>query len=216
VKQLFHPYSCYEHPDSVPGGNDTGLNIGYNGDSYGHGRAARVTCAKHHFTWMIQKVFSLTHKEIYESIGEQHDSRSIDTFFFTEEDYLLSPKIYDSIIAGLNAIDKYETNTDKNNGFFGLVFEPKSMNYRRNDYWYAGAFVSGPMTMNRHIFSKLQNNADKYCRFDDYNWDWSIVTIMNSEHVMPYIVLMPSQHLVKHIGIHGGMHSNKVKRCLVC
>jgi N-acetylglucosaminyltransferase II (MGAT2) len=67
------------------------------------------------------------------------------------------------------------------------------------------------MTLNRRIFSKIQRNAESYCRFDDYNWDWSLVN-MQSHHVIPYAILMPSQHLVKHIGLQGGMHFNKAKR----
>jgi hypothetical protein len=47
VLQLFHPFSCYDHPDSFPG-DDVSLNDGYKGDTYGNPRTASITCYKHH------------------------------------------------------------------------------------------------------------------------------------------------------------------------
>jgi hypothetical protein len=38
VIQLFHPHSCFEHPDSFTG-NDNKLNEGYGGDSFGNPHA---------------------------------------------------------------------------------------------------------------------------------------------------------------------------------
>ena len=45
ILQLFHPYSCYDHPNSFPG-DDPSLNEGYLGDSYGNKRDASATCRK--------------------------------------------------------------------------------------------------------------------------------------------------------------------------
>jgi hypothetical protein len=72
VELLVHPFSCHDHPNSFPG-NDPTLNEGYKGDAYGSPRSWQVTCCKHHFTWLLQSVFSIERL------------KNVVTFLFTEE-----------------------------------------------------------------------------------------------------------------------------------
>jgi hypothetical protein len=54
----------------------------------------------------------------------------------------------------------------------------------------------------------IQQHAEEFCGYDDYNWDWSFVH-MQDKALIPRIVLQPSRSLAKHIGLEGGMHAHK-------
>jgi Glycosyl hydrolases family 38 N-terminal domain/N-acetylglucosaminyltransferase II (MGAT2)/Alpha mannosidase middle domain/Glycosyl hydrolases family 38 C-terminal domain len=158
VIQLFHPFACSEHPDSFPG-EDPKLNEGYKGDAYGNPREARVTCCKHHFTWLMKTVFQL-------DLGS-------DSFLFMEEDYVVAPTIYSTIMSGLHLMDTSTPQPD--GGYFGLVldtsdgftipYDPRAM-----EGWIARKFVTGPMVLPRAMYERIRDNAREYCTFDDYNW----------------------------------------------
>ena len=202
--QLIHPYSCHDHRNTFPG-DDPKLNLDYSGDAYQHKRSGSTTCCKHHFTWLMTTVFT--------QIKELKD---VDTFVFSEEDYIFGPKIYQAIVNGKHSLEENEKLVD--GGFFGLVLDSKIKGSSEApkdsdiDAWHKSAFVSGPMTMNRKVFTKIQQHAANYCGvdgFDEYNWDWSIVHMQNLL-LIPRIVLIPSlqRPLVKHIGVEDGLHSH--------
>ena len=252
IIQLVHPHSCYEHPHSFPG-NDTSLNIGYAGDSQGNPRSAWATCCKHHFTWMINTVFK-----------DVEALQKYETFFFLEEDYVVSRRIYSSLCHGLETIDLKERsiqNRDKKlgsdslqeshaaeNGLDAQVFKtettldgwtlhqamtaPEETN--ENDIvffgivgvnpvhkinlvytsggtfqWTTRVFRTGPMTLSRSMFHKIQASSNEYCtKYDEYNWDWTLHHLM-TDGLLPQVVLLPKHYqLVKHIGVEG-MHASE-------
>jgi Glycosyl hydrolases family 38 N-terminal domain/N-acetylglucosaminyltransferase II (MGAT2)/Alpha mannosidase middle domain/Glycosyl hydrolases family 38 C-terminal domain len=204
--QIVHPFSCYDHPDSFPG-NDTSLNVNYEGDAFGHLRSGVVTCCKHHFTWLLTSIFT-----------KIHELDHIDNFLFSEEDYVVAPTIYVAILNGLNAIEEFENGSSIE--YFGLELTETVGNRRPvirrsdTDAWRSSAFLSGPMTLSRRIFRKIQQHAATYCGvdgFDEYNWDWTIVH-MQSVGSIPHTVLIPgAKHpLVEHIGIKDGLHTHRV------
>ncbi|CAB9502125.1 Alpha-mannosidase 2 [Seminavis robusta] len=201
VIQLFHPFSCAEHPDTFPG-PDPKLNEGYRGDSYGHPREAWVTCCKHHFTWLMKTVFAL-------DLGPVR----AESFLFMEEDYVVAPTIYSAIQSGLNLM---ETSSPKPvGGYFGLVLDTsdgftKPYNPNSDQFWGARRFITGPMVLPRVMFERIRDNAREYCTFDDYNWDWSLVH-MQGAGILPHTVLVPSRPQVLHIGFEGGMHEKDIK-----
>jgi len=237
VVQLFHPYSCYEHPHSFPG-NDTSLNEGYKGDAYGNPREAWVTCCKHHFTWILRTVFGSSddelgltdsgalsaHRQRQQSTDDDVNAEAkeslddlsssmVDTFLFMEEDYVVAPTVYGAIIEGLNVIELNDHKTSNGIGFLGVGLDPTEGNavheptYMDSDTWFVSAFRTGPMTMNRRAFAQLQRHAQDYCRFDEYNWDWTMVHLAGQRYI-PHTLLMPSRTLAKHIGVTQGMHNN--------
>ena len=208
IIQLFHPYSCYEHVHSFPG-NDTNLNIDYGGDTYGNPRSDWATCCKHHFTWMIHTIF-------HSSISQlQH----VDTFFFTEEDYIFSPTFYQSLCTGMAVMDATEhetTTTTTSSYYFGLTALSGLQQTHVPEYsstgsfhWTVSTFKTGPMTMNRRIYQQLEDHSIEYCvKYDEYNWDWTLYHLM-TDHLLPYHVLQPNNYqLVKHIGVIG-MHASE-------
>jgi N-acetylglucosaminyltransferase II (MGAT2) len=205
LMQIVHPFSCYDHPDSFPG-NDTSLNVNYDGDAFGHLRSGLATCCKHHFSWLLTSIFT-----------KIHELDHIDNFLFSEEDYVVAPTIYKAIVNGLNAIEEVEH--ESNLEYFGLELTVTFGNNRPvlerldTDAWRSSAFLSGPMTLSRRVFSKIQKHAATYCGmdgFDEYNWDWTLVH-MQSLGYIPHTVLLPgAKHpLVEHIGIQDGLHTHK-------
>jgi hypothetical protein len=161
VIQLFHPYSCSEHPDTFPG-DDPELNKNYKGDAYGNPRSAWVTCCKHHFTWLMKTVYEL-------DLG----SVQAESFLFMEEDYVVAPTVYSAIQSGLNLFDSAPQKPP--GGFFGLVLDTsdgftKAFDPNARELWFPRRFVTGPMVLPRTIYEKLRDNAREYCTFDDYNW----------------------------------------------
>jgi hypothetical protein len=194
VIQIFHPYSCLEHPDTFPG-NDESLNAAYAGDHYGNKRNGMVTCCKHHFTWMIKTVYDM-----------EFPGQNVSAFAFFEEDYVVSPTIYETIVSGLNLYDDLSNEDD----YFGIVLEGRVFKDAKfTEGWDVKSFSSGPLVLTRDMWTRFVQNAKEYCTYDDYNWDWSIVHLM-SEGLLPYRVLFPTSPQVLHIGIDGGIHSGKL------
>ncbi|KAG7358910.1 glycosyl hydrolase family 38 protein [Nitzschia inconspicua] len=197
VIQLFHPHSCSEHPFTFPG-DDPKLNEGYQGDTYGNKREGKVTCCKHHFTWMLNTVFGL------------EETKDADGFLFLEEDYKVAPTIYETIQNGFSYID--EENLQEK--YFGITLDPtEGYAYKapalEGSSWREKRFVTGPMAIRRDMFYRIKANAKVYCNWDDYNWDWSIVRLMQ-DHLLPYQILVPKVLQVAHIGLEGGLHTDAI------
>ena len=192
IIQLFHPFSCSEHPDTFPG-DDPKLNENYKGDTYGNKRESKITCCKHHFSWMINEVFSTKF------------TMGMDGFLFLEEDYIVAPTVYENIQKGFTYIDS----KGRQEEFFGLALDPTD-GYAfaapaKESGWVERQFVTGPMVIRRDVFAKIKNHAKDFCRFDDYNWDWSLVHLM-TKGLIPFKILCPSSLQTAHIGLQGGMH----------
>ena len=232
IIQLIHPHSCYEHPHSFPG-NDTSLNVGYAGDSYGNPRSAWATCCKHHFTWMMNTVFR-----------DLDALQPYDTFFFLEEDYVVSRTVYSSLCQGTKTIQFKEQMIQNENEirnqkqsaqriaeamgsnhdepqpqdvYFGVVgVEPTLRKPRMYDHatgkfeWTSRAFRTGPMTFRRKMFDRIHKKlSNEYCtKYDEYNWDWTLYHLM-ADGLWPSLSLVPFEYqLVKHIGVEG-MHASE-------
>ena len=137
----------------------------------------------------------------------------VENFAFLEEDYVIGPSIYEAITVGLHVLVQAETTVP--GGIIGLELDPTLAGNRREqknlgDYWYAMQFATGPMTLGRNIYRKMKANAESYCTFDDYNWDWSMVRLAFLDK-LPHVVLGPARMLVKHIGLEG-MHTDQIKK----
>jgi hypothetical protein len=156
IIQLFHPHACSEHPSTFPG-DDPKLNENYKGDAYGNPREARVTCCKHHFTWLMNEVFAMD------------KLKKTDGFLFLEEDYIVAPTVYETIESGLEYIDEH----GKQKEYFGLTLDPTdgyATSLAQTKGWAEKTFVTGPMVFRRDMYQKIKENAKEYCNFDDYNW----------------------------------------------
>jgi alpha-1,6-mannosyl-glycoprotein beta-1,2-N-acetylglucosaminyltransferase len=150
---------------------------------------------------MLKTVFEL----------EFDGSLQVNNFFFLEEDYIVAPTVYSTIVSGLNVMETHEKKLE--GGFFGLALDPTEADNQYepdwidDDTWYADIFRSGPMTMRRSVFDTFRAHAKDFCTFDEYNWDWSIVA-MQGKGLLPHTMLFPSRSQVKHIGTAEGMHAD--------
>jgi hypothetical protein len=199
VIQLFHPHACSEHLSTFPG-DDPRLNQDYQGDTYGNPREGKVTCCKHHFTWMINTVFDL------------QETKDADGFIFLEEDYKVAPTVYETISNGFTFIDK----SNMRDHYFGITLDPTEgyaykLPFMRGHSWMEKRFVTGPMVMRRDMFGIIKAHAQEYCTYDDYNWDWSIVRLMQL-HYLPHHILVPGKIQAAHIGLEGGLHSDAISQ----
>mmetsp|Transcript_15492 Transcript_15492/g.34828 ORF Transcript_15492/g.34828 Transcript_15492/m.34828 type:complete len:472 (-) Transcript_15492:79-1494(-) len=189
ITMVHHPFSCYDHPDTFPG-YDESLNIGYKGDTYHNKRTRGTSCLKHHWMWATK-----TSWEIYPFSK---------TIFFTEEDYEYGPSVYSTLVSGQELL------TDK---YFGMVLENPVVSKRRaqretgDDHWTIGHFRSGPMAIHRSTWNKLLDSIDLFCKYDDYNWDFSVMHLQN-QNLLPYKVIYPSSRQTKHFGL-DGLHGGK-------
>ncbi|KAL3914070.1 MAG: hypothetical protein SGILL_006248 [Bacillariaceae sp.] len=197
VIQLFHPHACSEHPSSFPG-DDPKLNEEYQGDTYGNKREGKVTCCKHHFTWMINTVFQL------------EETKDADGFIFLEEDYKVAPTVYETVENGFSYIDEGNHRDE----YFGITLDPtEGYSYKlpntRGGSWEEKRFVTGPMVIRRDMFGIIKAHANDYCTWDDYNWDWSIVRLMQLK-VLPFHILVPGKLQAAHIGLEEGLHTDAI------
>lgn len=189
-----HPFACWDHPHDFP----MQVTTPDFGDTYGNPRTPEITCCKHHFTWMLQQVFTKDDElKIYES------------FLFLEEDYIVAPTVYETIQQGIHAMTEFSTEAE----FLGIVLDPTNGGVEQepvdlpDHIFYAHAFRTGPMTLNRNIYQKLVQSAHAYCTMDESNWDWSLVHMMLKQQ-LPHTVFFPSRSQVRHIGLHDGMHEH--------
>mmetsp|Transcript_83 Transcript_83/g.95 ORF Transcript_83/g.95 Transcript_83/m.95 type:complete len:1276 (+) Transcript_83:55-3882(+) len=204
VIQIFHPHACYDHPHEFPA-DAPELNEGYEGDIYHNKRSPWATCAKHHWIWMTKTVFDM----------DFDIEESVESIFFIEEDYVVSPTIYSTIMQGLSLA----VNDSK---YFGIIFDrtnsgtdkAKVPHVRAGEQdWHEMYFKTGPFAIGRKTWQKVINARDVFCERDEYNWDWTLVYLMSQEVKedlrLPYLVLVPSVIQVTHIGTEG-MHGSKI------
>ena len=197
VVEVFHPHACFDHPDSFPG-EDPKLNEGYRGDTYGNPREGKVTCCKHHFTWLMNEVFTMNAVDRATS------------FMFLEEDYIVAPTIYSTAALGTQL---YSERGGANGDYFGITLDPtegysEAVVKTGSATWKTKNFVTGPMILDRAMFAKIKASAHEFCTFDDYNWDWSLVHLMGKKRI-PEKVFVPSIPQVAHIGLEG-MHGQSI------
>eukprot|EP00550_Attheya_septentrionalis_P003131 CAMPEP_0198284618 /NCGR_PEP_ID=MMETSP1449-20131203/4074_1 /TAXON_ID=420275 /ORGANISM="Attheya septentrionalis, Strain CCMP2084" /LENGTH=529 /DNA_ID=CAMNT_0043981779 /DNA_START=184 /DNA_END=1773 /DNA_ORIENTATION=- len=223
--QLVHPYSCWDHEHSFPG-DDPSLNANYTGDVYGNPRSSWVTCAKHHFTWMMQTTWQL---DLNSVLGTTN--LVVDTMFFMEEDYVVSPNIYETLLDGLDMMEQTAASDIETQAatakavksttlkdYFGLC--PDVTDFAVSDRppkelgegWVWKSFRTGPMVLWRHAWEAVVSNRHIYCTLDEYNWDWTILQ-MQTLNKVPKLVASPSRPQVFHFGasgMHGGEDMNHV------
>ena len=126
-----------------------------------------------------------------------------DNFLFMEEDYVVAPTVYSSIIGGLNAMEQFPNEVE--GGFLGVGLVPKAPQHPTvfdPSAYNIAPFSTGPMTMSRDSLRKLKESALDYCLIDDYNWDWSLVNTISSGK-LPSALLFPGKPQAVHIGVEG-------------
>lgn len=180
VMQIFYPYSIQTHPYTFPGEdpNDCPRNIkkesalvkncinAEHPDLYGHYREAKFTQTKHHWWWKANRVFDQL------TVTKNH----IGMVLFLEEDHYVA----EDFLHVLRLMERTCKHSCERCNVLSLGTYLKTYNYYADNSrkaevtpWISSKHNMG-MAFNRVTWNKLRNCADKFCSYDDYNWDWSL------------------------------------------
>jgi len=214
VMQIFYPYSIQLHPDDFPGEdpNDCPRNIpmgkamqigctnALTPDVYGHYREARFAQTKHHWWWKINRAFD----------GLEATRDHSGPFIFLEEDYLVAP----DFLHVLKLLQAGQDSACSHCNILSLGTYSKTYNFAGDSgkaqisQWVSSRHNMG-MVITRRLWNQIKLCADKFCTFDDYNWDWSLQNISNTCMQHKLFTIMVSAPRVFHIGECGVHHKKK-------
>uniref|UniRef100_A0AAF5PH13 Alpha-1,6-mannosyl-glycoprotein 2-beta-N-acetylglucosaminyltransferase n=1 Tax=Wuchereria bancrofti TaxID=6293 RepID=A0AAF5PH13_WUCBA len=218
VMQIFYPYSIQLFPDVFPGRDPLDCpekankqeaaflkcNNWKNPDKYGHFRVARLTQIKHHWWWKMNYIFDgilkqyaltkawviLLEEDHYVSPDFLHVMRLIvdNKSNFCAECQVISLGLY------LKQYNNFKTNLNR------LGIHP----------WFSSKHNMG-MAINADTWELIKNCTELFCKYDDYNWDWSLLRVsMKCLPARLKVIAVKSPRVI-HIG-DCGIHTH---RCAV-
>uniref|UniRef100_T1J8R2 Alpha-1,6-mannosyl-glycoprotein 2-beta-N-acetylglucosaminyltransferase n=2 Tax=Strigamia maritima TaxID=126957 RepID=T1J8R2_STRMM len=214
VLQIFYPFSIQLHPSSFPGQDpydcprdmkkEKAVNMKCNNanfpDLYGHYREAKFTQTKHHWWWKINHVFD----------GLRVTRNHTGLFLFLEEDHY----VVEDFLHSLALLEKVQRRECKHCNVLSLGTYVKVVNYAADSgraeiwQWISSKHNMG-MAFNSATWKDIKSCAEKFCFFDDYNWDWSLQYISASCLQHKLIVMLVKAPRVYHIGECGVHHKKK-------
>lgn len=215
--EIFFPFSMQLYPDTFPGEdpNDCprdlsktearkrGCNNAECPDMYGHYREVKFVQLKHHWFWKLNMVFG----------GIRELSGKNSPILLLEDDNYVVPDLIhvmkrmrelrksscpDCLAITLGA---YDATTDYK----------KLGGYADVTSWISSQHNIG-MVVEQDFFDKLSTCAEFFCKYDDYNWDWSLqATALKCipSHLYTMVMKVPR---VYHLGC-TGFHQKSGGRC---
>ncbi|XP_044257044.1 alpha-1,6-mannosyl-glycoprotein 2-beta-N-acetylglucosaminyltransferase isoform X4 [Tribolium madens] len=213
VIQIFYPYSIQTHPHEFPGEdpNDCPRDIkreqaliqkcnnALYPDLYGHYREAKFTQTKHHWWWKANRVFNQL------EITRNHTGLVV----FLEEDHYVA----EDFIYILRLMEKTCKESCKHCNILSLGTYLKTFNYYGDAKkveitpWISSKHNMG-MAFNRSTWMDIVGCADYFCKYDDYNWDWSLQHISQNCLKHKFHAMVVRGPRVFHIG-ECGVHHKK-------
>lgn len=214
VLQIFYPYSVQLYPHEYPGEdpNDCprdikkllavkrGCNNALYPDLYGHYREAKFSQTKHHWWWKINHIMD----------GVQATKKHKGPFLFLEEDHYVAP----DVLHVLKLMLKKRKEDCAKCSILCMGTYMKSFNYitfgRHVEQvkWHSSKHNMG-MVFERDLWFKIKNCTRAFCKFDDYNWDWSLQHISSTCLPSPLLAMVSVAPRVFHIGECGVHHKGK-------
>ncbi|XP_013403125.1 alpha-1,6-mannosyl-glycoprotein 2-beta-N-acetylglucosaminyltransferase isoform X2 [Lingula anatina] len=214
VVQIYYPYSMQVFPDVFPGkdpkdcprdikkekAREIKCNNADHPDKYGHYREAKYAQTKHHWFWKINYVFD----EL--SLTKGFDGLVL----LLEEDHYVAPDFLHSLSHMKNIRDE----SQKSVGILTLGTYDKKPTYgpqsRQVDIteWISSKHNMG-MAMDRNWWEIIRKCAQVFCKFDDYNWDWSLQYVSSTCIAGGLKVMLMKGPRVFHIGECGVHHKGK-------
>ncbi|GLV45035.1 Mannosyl (alpha-16-)-glycoprotein beta-12-N-acetylglucosaminyltransferase [Carabus blaptoides fortunei] len=210
VMQIFYPYSIQTHPHEFPGEdpNDCPRDIkkeqamirkcnnALYPDLYGHYREAKFTQTKHHWWWKANRVFNQL------EITRNH----IGMVVFLEEDHYVA----EDFLHVLKLMEKTSKDMCEKCNVLSLGTYLKTYNYYGDSKkveitpWISSKHNMG-MAFNRSTWRDIMKCAEYFCKYDDYNWDWSLQHI--SQTCLPHklhamVVRGPRVFHIGECGVH--------------
>lgn len=59
----------------------------------------------------------------------------------------------------------------------GVKFERDASTVHITNWWSSRHNMA--FTIDRKLWTELKECTDQFCNFDDYNWDWSLMNVIN-------------------------------------
>lgn len=215
VYQIFYPYNLQLFPSIFPGQSPSDCpekmkrdkaqemnctNWSYP-DKYGNYRVAQLTQIKHHWWWKMNFVFD----GIVEKFGMNDP-----WILLLEEDHMLAPD-------ALHVLDIIVTNRPNYCAtceIISLGFYLKSTNKYGQDIahlgvhpWYSSKHNMG-MALQKSTWQKIKGCSEMFCKWDDYNWDWSLMQVSAKCLPQRFRVIFTKSPRVIHIG-DCGVHTHR-------
>ncbi|XP_014668548.1 PREDICTED: alpha-1,6-mannosyl-glycoprotein 2-beta-N-acetylglucosaminyltransferase-like [Priapulus caudatus] len=215
VMQIYYPYSIQLNQHRFPGEDPSdctrdiqksqakikGCPNAEWQDSYGHYREANYTQIKHHWWWKLHFVMDVL------EVGRMHKG----VIVLLEEDHYVAP----DFIHLLNLMITTQMRSHPAINILNLGNYQKRPNFPRyyNTYsiemWRSSEHNMG-MVLFRDTWKTLVNHTEAFCKYDDYNWDWTLMHISQNLMSPSLRVMYLRAPRIFHIG-DCGMHKKGTK-----
>ena len=217
VIQIYFPFSEQLHPNEFPGTDpddcprDTprheAIGIACNNaehpDMYGHYREAKFTMTKHHWWWKANYIFHNLHST------RSHQGLVL----FLEEDHYVAPDFYEVIQKAYLLKKTSGKCQERGCDILTLGNYKKVSNLQEvgSDVvqiqpWRSTENNMG-MAFDRKTWDKIHECYAMFCRYDDYNWDFTLMKLSIECLDKPLTVLLVKAPRVFHLGT-CGLHHN--------
>uniref|UniRef100_A0A6A7FY52 Alpha-1,6-mannosyl-glycoprotein 2-beta-N-acetylglucosaminyltransferase n=1 Tax=Hirondellea gigas TaxID=1518452 RepID=A0A6A7FY52_9CRUS len=214
---MFFPFNRQLHPKAFPGidprdcsrnynkiarGNRVGVCLNEDWpDQYGHYREAHLTQLKHHWWWKLHRVF----EELDVTKGFTGDVLFLEDDYYVAPDVLYvvrmlraSPQSKDSLIISVGNFLRYIPSTYQNRVFLT----------HRGWFQFSIGFA-----FNNETWQKIKQNGEKYCTYDDYNWDWTMSTLIKMDKNIRGGIFGFILTRIHHLGSCNGTHAKQKNDC---
>jgi alpha-1,6-mannosyl-glycoprotein beta-1,2-N-acetylglucosaminyltransferase len=191
-------------PASLPEDCKFGKNVkqkpGCNGDKdqYGNYREAHIVALKHHFWWHFVQIW------------ERFEGRRWDTdgpTLFLEEDHMLASDFFETLLSlDTKCVGKCRAMQLHN----GKEYSNSLKNVLSSNFYQAepiGQFSNLGFAFRKELWLDFKKETFYYCSHDDYNWDYTIINIMQKRvEVQSIQPLVPRVQHVGKCGLHTKTH----------
>ncbi|XP_065218790.1 alpha-1,6-mannosyl-glycoprotein 2-beta-N-acetylglucosaminyltransferase-like isoform X2 [Planococcus citri] len=219
VMQIFYPYSIQTHPNEFPGDSkdDCPRNIdikeaikikctnALHPDQYGHYREAKFTQIKHHWWWKANRIFD----------GLKTTKEYTGLVVFIEEDHYIAQ----DFIHMLHRMEIARQSDCPECKIYALGSHSKNFDFasdskKAETKQWSSSMENMAITFNRPIWQELKSCAKKFCTYDDYNWDWSLLAVSTTclaKEITAMVLRAPRVFHIGECGIHQIHQENDCK-----
>lgn len=212
VIQIFYPYSIQTHPHEFPGMDpndcprdakfEEAVKLKCNNaqypDLHGHYREAKYTQTKHHWWWKANRIFNQL------ACTNGHTGMVV----FLEEDHYVAEDFIHMLSLLKSTADKSCPQCE----ILSLGTYLKTYQYHMNSDkveitpWHSSMHNMG-FAFNRTVWNNIMELQEKFCEYDDYNWDYSLLYLsQNRPGRDKFKVILCKGPRVFHIGECGFHH----------
>jgi len=171
-------------------------------DMYGHYREAGYAAIKHHWWWKLAFVFD------HVRVLKNHAGFKI----LLEEDNYLAPDTISTVALLGDAMKT--TCADCNLFSLGTYNGRGATNAATRFPWDPTKHNMG-MGFNRTMWMQMKGCGRRFCNYDDYNWDWTLLRLASDQCFKPHHLhsLVLDSPRAFHTGTSCGVHQKNTRDC---